>query len=308
MDPVPGFPPHASPPARRLATLATFRARGIPTQATISPLLPLADPQAFARRLDAACDRVDPRPLPDRRRLAERLADPADQLPRAAERRPGSASGTTWPSSGRSATCWPACWERAASWSAARASMRWAAGDGRRQLDPPAEPMQDESARYSDNRAVPHLLSGRSWYALDEETESDPVQGDAFQEGRSGPRPDPGGRAEPGRQAGHGRDPGRAPATLRHRGRVLRRRRGPRGWGPDPAGPGPPDRGLHPRTQGPVPPVQRHRCRLSRVYGVSAPSDSLAKSSRKFHVFRNAAQSIPVPLGAAHHARIRSKS
>ncbi len=58
MDRVPGLLPHASPPARRLATLATFRARGIPTQATISPLLPLADPLAFARRLDAACDRV----------------------------------------------------------------------------------------------------------------------------------------------------------------------------------------------------------------------------------------------------------
>ena len=58
MDPVPGFPPHASPPARRLATLAAFRARGIPTQATISPLLPLADREAFARQLDAACDRV----------------------------------------------------------------------------------------------------------------------------------------------------------------------------------------------------------------------------------------------------------
>jgi DNA repair photolyase len=58
MDPVPGFPSHASPPARRLETLARFRSRGIPTQATVSPLLPLADSHAFARRLDAACDRV----------------------------------------------------------------------------------------------------------------------------------------------------------------------------------------------------------------------------------------------------------
>jgi hypothetical protein len=55
---VPGFPPHASPPARRLSTLATFRGRGILTQATLSPLLPLADPGGFARRLDDACDRV----------------------------------------------------------------------------------------------------------------------------------------------------------------------------------------------------------------------------------------------------------
>jgi DNA repair photolyase len=58
MDRVPGLPPHASPPARRLAVLEAFRARGIPTQATVSPLLPLADPSTFARRLDAACDRV----------------------------------------------------------------------------------------------------------------------------------------------------------------------------------------------------------------------------------------------------------
>ena len=48
MDRVPGLPPHASPPARRLSTRG-LRHRGIPTQATLSPLLPLADPPAFAR-------------------------------------------------------------------------------------------------------------------------------------------------------------------------------------------------------------------------------------------------------------------
>jgi DNA repair photolyase len=58
MDPVPGLPPHASPPARRLETLRTFRGRGIWTQATVSPLLPLASPDTFARQLDLACDRV----------------------------------------------------------------------------------------------------------------------------------------------------------------------------------------------------------------------------------------------------------
>ena len=58
MDPVPGFPPHASPPARRLETLERFRVRGILTQATLSPLLPLANPEAFAHGLDVACDRV----------------------------------------------------------------------------------------------------------------------------------------------------------------------------------------------------------------------------------------------------------
>jgi DNA repair photolyase len=58
MDPVPGFPPHASRPARRLETLQKFRGRGILTQATVSPLLPLANPEAFAHGLDAACHRV----------------------------------------------------------------------------------------------------------------------------------------------------------------------------------------------------------------------------------------------------------
>jgi DNA repair photolyase len=58
MDRIPGFPPQASSPAHRLETLKQFRTRGILTQATVSPLLPLADPEAFAHRLDAACDRI----------------------------------------------------------------------------------------------------------------------------------------------------------------------------------------------------------------------------------------------------------
>jgi DNA repair photolyase len=58
MDPVPGFPPHASRPFRRLETLKRFREAGVLTQATISPLMPLADPETFARDLDATCDRV----------------------------------------------------------------------------------------------------------------------------------------------------------------------------------------------------------------------------------------------------------
>jgi hypothetical protein len=58
MDPVPGFPPHASRPAKRLEALKRFREAGVPTQATISPLMPLANPETFARDLDAACDRV----------------------------------------------------------------------------------------------------------------------------------------------------------------------------------------------------------------------------------------------------------
>jgi DNA repair photolyase len=58
MDPVPGFPPHASRPAKRLETLKRFREAGVPTQAAISPLMPLADLQTFAQALDDACDRV----------------------------------------------------------------------------------------------------------------------------------------------------------------------------------------------------------------------------------------------------------
>jgi DNA repair photolyase len=55
---LPGLPPHACPPDKRIATLRRFRLRGVLTQAAVSPLLPLADPEAFARRLDEACDRV----------------------------------------------------------------------------------------------------------------------------------------------------------------------------------------------------------------------------------------------------------
>ncbi len=58
MDPIPGFPPHTCAPAHRLETLNKFRNRGILTQATVSPLLPLANPVAFAHQLDVACDRV----------------------------------------------------------------------------------------------------------------------------------------------------------------------------------------------------------------------------------------------------------
>jgi DNA repair photolyase len=58
LDPVPGFPRHASPPAARLALLERFRAAGVRTQATLSPLLPVGDLDAFAARLDRACDRV----------------------------------------------------------------------------------------------------------------------------------------------------------------------------------------------------------------------------------------------------------
>jgi DNA repair photolyase len=55
---IPGFPNHATPIRKRLATLKEFHAAGVLTQATVSPLLPLADPEAFAQELSTACDRV----------------------------------------------------------------------------------------------------------------------------------------------------------------------------------------------------------------------------------------------------------
>ena len=58
LERVPGFPPHASPPAERLAVLKAFRTAGVQTQATLSPLLPLGNPGAFARQLDDSCTRV----------------------------------------------------------------------------------------------------------------------------------------------------------------------------------------------------------------------------------------------------------
>ena len=57
-DRLPGFPNHATPIRKRLATLKEFHGAGVSTQAAVSPLLPLADPEAFARELSAACDRV----------------------------------------------------------------------------------------------------------------------------------------------------------------------------------------------------------------------------------------------------------
>ena len=58
LDPVPGFPRHASPPAARLELLEAFRAVGVATQAAVSPLLPLGDLDGFARALERSCERV----------------------------------------------------------------------------------------------------------------------------------------------------------------------------------------------------------------------------------------------------------
>ena len=184
MDRVPGLPPHASPPARRLATLAAFRARGIPTQATISPLLPLADPPAFARALDAACDRV----ILDHYLIGD-----------------GSPGGWRTRRTGfpeRLAAAGFGEWNDLAKLHEVRDLLASVLGADRvlvgcegfnavggrrrrRQLDPPAGAMQNDAARYSDNRAVPHL-SVREILVCPRPRNRE----------RPGPRPRPPGRPE----------------------------------------------------------------------------------------------------------------
>ena len=57
-DSLPGFPPHAFAPAVRLDALRTLKEAGIDAVGVVAPLLPLNDPEAFARALDASCTRV----------------------------------------------------------------------------------------------------------------------------------------------------------------------------------------------------------------------------------------------------------
>ena len=54
----PPFPRHAYSPASRMDALRRLRAAGLPTVATVSPLLPLADVRSFADTLECAADRV----------------------------------------------------------------------------------------------------------------------------------------------------------------------------------------------------------------------------------------------------------
>ena len=55
---LPGLPPPASPPARRLDAAAALRAAGLTTVVTVSPLLPIADPAAFFSRIAEVADAV----------------------------------------------------------------------------------------------------------------------------------------------------------------------------------------------------------------------------------------------------------
>lgn len=55
---LPGLPPPASSVARRFGAAATLREAGIDVVITVSPLLPIADPDAFFRRIGACADAV----------------------------------------------------------------------------------------------------------------------------------------------------------------------------------------------------------------------------------------------------------
>lgn len=55
---VAGLPPHASSVERRLAAAADLKSAGIATVITVSPLLPIADPEAFFARVAEVADAV----------------------------------------------------------------------------------------------------------------------------------------------------------------------------------------------------------------------------------------------------------
>ena len=55
---LPGLPPHAYAPARRLEALETIKGRGLNAVGVVAPLLPLRDAEAFARDLDRCCTSV----------------------------------------------------------------------------------------------------------------------------------------------------------------------------------------------------------------------------------------------------------
>lgn len=58
MERLPGFPNHATPIRKRMEALRLFHQARVPAQTTVSPLLPLADPERFAGELGEVTDRV----------------------------------------------------------------------------------------------------------------------------------------------------------------------------------------------------------------------------------------------------------
>lgn len=58
MERFPGLPPHASSIDRRFEAALTLKSAGIPTVITVSPLLPIRDPESFFRRVARCADAV----------------------------------------------------------------------------------------------------------------------------------------------------------------------------------------------------------------------------------------------------------
>ena len=57
-DSVPGLPPHARPVASRFDAVAALHAEGLVTVVTVSPLLPIEDPERFFSRIASCADAV----------------------------------------------------------------------------------------------------------------------------------------------------------------------------------------------------------------------------------------------------------
>lgn len=55
---VEGLPRHSFSPRQRLETAQIFKAKGIPIQITVSPLMPLDNLEQFTKDVDSSCDRV----------------------------------------------------------------------------------------------------------------------------------------------------------------------------------------------------------------------------------------------------------
>jgi DNA repair photolyase len=58
LDRLPGLPPSGSSVGRRMEACAALRGRGLRTVVTVSPLLPIADPERFFARLAGVADAV----------------------------------------------------------------------------------------------------------------------------------------------------------------------------------------------------------------------------------------------------------
>jgi DNA repair photolyase len=58
LDELPGLPKSASPVSRRMEAAATLKKNGVRVIATVAPLLPIADPEAFFEKLSQVADAV----------------------------------------------------------------------------------------------------------------------------------------------------------------------------------------------------------------------------------------------------------